>query len=178
MKIKISGVVNDSIVDGPGIRFTIFTQGCYHKCEGCHNPQTHDPNAGKLVDTDELLETIKNNPLLDGVTFSGGEPFLQAGVLGDLGIKIKDACPTLNIMTYTGYTFEELMDIINKNPMSLDYIKLLTISDYVVDGRFDINKKSLDCKFRGSTNQRILYGKKSFEKKEPIICTEFDNDEK
>ena len=74
MELRIAGTVNDSIVDGPGIRFTIFTQGCPHNCEGCHNPQTHDFHGGNIVDTDELLEKVKSNPLLDGVTFSGGEP--------------------------------------------------------------------------------------------------------
>ena len=78
MELRIAGTVNDSIVDGPGIRFTVFTQGCPHGCPGCHNPQTHDFSGGTVTDTDELLEKIKSNPLLDGVTFSGGEPFAQA----------------------------------------------------------------------------------------------------
>ena len=84
MKLRIAGTVNDSIVDGPGIRFTVFVQGCPHNCKGCHNPQTHDFNGGTITDTDELLEKIKSNPLLDGVTFSGGEPFGQAEGLCDL----------------------------------------------------------------------------------------------
>ena len=70
MKLRIAGTVNDSIVDGPGIRFTVFVQGCPHNCRGCHNPQTHDFNGGTITDTEELLEKIKSNPLLDGVTFS------------------------------------------------------------------------------------------------------------
>lgn len=172
-KLNISGLTNDSIVDGPGLRYTIFTQGCYHKCEGCHNPQTHDSTKGKLVDIDIILDEILKNPLLEGVTFSGGEPFLQAGVLGTLGIKIKEANPSLNIVTYTGYTFEELLDIIEKT-QSLDYIKLLRVTDYLIDGRFVIDKKSLDVKFRGSTNQRILYSSKSLEEKKAVLCTEFD----
>ena len=81
MEIRIAGVVKESIVDGPGLRFTLFVQGCIHNCKGCHNPQTHDLNAGKLVKSETILKAIKDNPLLDGVTFSGGEPFLQPEAL-------------------------------------------------------------------------------------------------
>ena len=113
MELRIAGTANDSIVDGPGIRFTIFTQGCPHHCEGCHNPQTHDFSGGTITDTDELLNRIKSNPLLDGVTFSGGEPFCQAEALAELGTKIKAL--GLNIVTYTGYTFEVLYADRHKN---------------------------------------------------------------
>ena len=105
-ELRIAGLVNDSIVDGPGIRYTIFVQGCPHHCPGCHNPDTHSFSGGSITDTGELLEKIKQNPLLDGVTFSGGEPFCQAAVLAELGKQIKQL--GLNIVTYTGYTFEEL----------------------------------------------------------------------
>ena len=107
MEIRIAGTSNDSIVDGPGIRFTIFVQGCPHHCKGCHNPQTHSYDGGKVIDTDELLEKILANPLLDGVTFSGGEPFVYAKQLADLARKIKQN--NLNIVTYSGYTFERLI---------------------------------------------------------------------
>lgn len=100
--IKIAGVVNDSIVDGEGFRFTIFTQGCYHNCPQCHNPQTHDVNGGHEVDTDDLLSQICENPLLNGVTFSGGEPFLQAKPLAQLAKEVHKR--GLNITTFTGYT--------------------------------------------------------------------------
>ena len=103
MELRIAGTVNDSIVDGPGIRFTVFTQGCPHGCPGCHNPQTHDFLGGTVTDTDELLEKIKSNPLLDGVTFSGGEPFAQAQALAHLGRQIKEL--GMDVITYTGYTF-------------------------------------------------------------------------
>ena len=77
MKIRMSGVVEESIVDGPGIRYTVFVQGCPHHCEGCHNPQTHDFNGGYEDDTDNIYSKIMENPLIDGVTFSGGEPLLS-----------------------------------------------------------------------------------------------------
>ena len=113
MELRIAGTVNDSIVDGPGIRFSIFVQGCPHNCEGCHNPQTHDFNGGAIFTTEELLDKVKGNPLLDGVTFSGGEPFCQAEALAKLGKDIKAL--GLNIITYTGYTFEQLYENRNKN---------------------------------------------------------------
>lgn len=154
--LRIAGTVNDSIVDGEGIRFTIFTQGCPHNCNGCHNPQTHDFNGGKLVETDELLEKIKANPLLDGVTFSGGEPFCQAETLAELGAGIK--LLGLNIVTYTGYTFEELY-----NSGRSDWHKLLEVTDILIDGKFILELKDWQTKFRGSSNQRYLDCKKSLE---------------
>ena len=108
-RLRISGIVNDSIVDGPGMRYVVFVQGCYHNCEGCHNKHTHDPLGGKFMSIEDILDEIKKNPLLDGVTFSGGEPFQQAGVLATLGRKIKDYDPNLSIITYSGYIFEHLL---------------------------------------------------------------------
>ena len=151
MEIRISGIENDSIVDGPGLRFTIFVQGCPHHCEGCHNPQTHDFFSGQITDTDILFEHIKNNPLLDGVTFSGGEPFCQAKELAILGAKIKKL--GLNIITYTGYTIEYLA---NHSTDENGYKNLLEVCDYIVDGKFEINKKSYLLNFKGSSNQRII----------------------
>lgn len=150
MKIRIAGTVNDSIVDGPGIRYTVFTQGCTHNCKGCHNPQTHDVNGGFDADTDELLEKIKANPLLDGVTFSGGEPFMQAEALAELGRRIKQL--GLNIVTYTGYTFEELYKNRDKN----NWGELLEVTDFLVDGPFILEQKDWQIKFRGSSNQRYI----------------------
>lgn len=150
MNLKIAGTVNDSIVDGPGIRYTIFTQGCPHNCAGCHNPETHDFHGGKNADTSELIEKIRANPLLDGVTFSGGEPFMQAEALADLGNQIKAL--GLNIVTYTGFTFEELY----KNREKNGWEKLLAVTDYLVDGPFILEKKDWEIKFRGSSNQRYI----------------------
>jgi len=100
MELKIAGTANDSIVDGPGIRFTIFTQGCPHRCEGCHNPQTHDFNGGYVADIDELLKKIISNPLLDGVTFSGGEPFCQVNECLELIKQLKKANPNYDVITF------------------------------------------------------------------------------
>lgn len=158
MELRIAGTVNDSIVDGPGIRFTVFVQGCPHNCKGCHNPQTHDFSGGTVIDTEELLEKIKGNPLLDGVTFSGGEPFCQAEVLASLGKEIKKL--GLNIITYTGYTFEKLYSSRNEN----NWNDLLEITDILIDGPFILEQKDWEIKFRGSSNQRYIDCKKSLEK--------------
>lgn len=157
MKLRIAGTVNDSIVDGPGIRFTVFVQGCPHNCRGCHNPQTHDFNGGTITDTEELLEKIKSNPLLDGVTFSGGEPFCQAGALASLGKEIKKL--GLNIVTYTGYTFEQLYSSREQN----NWNDLLKVTDVLIDGPFILEQKDWEIKFRGSSNQRYIDCQKSLE---------------
>ncbi|MCQ4726088.1 anaerobic ribonucleoside-triphosphate reductase activating protein [Anaerotignum faecicola] len=149
MKIRISQLVNDSIVDGTGIRLAVFTQGCIHNCPGCHNPATHDVNGGIESDTDKIISIMKENPLLDGVTLTGGDPFVQpkqCGLIAAAAHKIG-----LNVWTYTGYTFEEIQEI--NDP---DFNNLLENTDILVDGRFIESQRSLELKFRGSRNQRII----------------------
>ena len=151
-KLRISGVVDDSIVDGRGLRYTVFTQGCPHHCPGCHNPQTHDFAGGHLVEIDDLLAEICENPMLRGVTFSGGEPFCQPAPLAELAEKIH-AVPgrKLDVTVFSGYTWEELeaMD----DP---DVAALLRQTDILIDGPFLAAEKDLTLLFRGSRNQRIL----------------------
>ncbi len=168
MKIRIAGTVNDSIVDGDGIRFVVFVQGCIHNCDGCHNPQTHGFSGGFETDTDNLLEKILANPLLDGVTFSGGEPFCQPAPLYELGKKVKEN--GLNIVCYTGFTFEELLEISKQDE---DVKILLGICDVLIDGPFILSKKNLLLKFRGSENQRILDVKKSLSEGKAVALEEF-----
>ncbi len=159
MKLRMSGVVGESIVDGPGIRYAVFVQGCPHHCEGCHNPQTHDFSGGYDDDTDAIFEKIIQDPLLDGVTFSGGEPFCQARPLALLGQKVK--AKGLGVISYTGYTLEYLL----KNAsVENGYMDLLETIDWLVDGRFVMALKSYECRFRGSTNQRIIDVPKTLEK--------------
>ncbi len=155
MNIRIAGTVNDSIVDGNGLRYTIFVQGCPHHCKGCHNPQTHSFDGGKEVSISDLFETITSNTLLDGVTFSGGEPFAQAKPLVELADLVKQNT-NLNIVTYTGYTFEEI--ITSNNP---DWIALLNSTDILIDGKFIEDLKSYELRFRGSSNQRYIDVKQS-----------------
>ena len=156
MEIRIAGTVQDSIVDGPGLRYVVFVQGCPHCCAGCHNPQTHDFSGGRLTDTDALFDECVENPLTMGVTFSGGEPFSQAEALYELGTRLKQR--GYNLMCYSGWTFEELL----KKAETDEFVgKLLGILDTLVDGRFELSRRSLTLKFRGTTNQRILDVKKS-----------------
>ncbi|WP_077368134.1 anaerobic ribonucleoside-triphosphate reductase activating protein [Anaerosalibacter sp. Marseille-P3206] len=163
--IRVAGIVKESIVDGPGIRLVVFAQGCKHHCPGCHNPETHSFEGGELMSVEEILELVKKNPLLDGVTFSGGDPFEQADSFAILGEKVKAL--GLNVMTYTGYTYEEIIDEINVNSQ---WKSLLYTTDILVDGKFDLNKKSLALKFRGSSNQRIIDVKKSLELNQIILA--------
>lgn len=157
-KIRIADTVNDSIVDGPGIRLTIFVQGCPHNCEGCHNPGTHGFGGGRLVTLGEMLDKAAANPLLDGVTFSGGEPFCQGFPLAWLGKELKKN--GLNIVTYSGYTYEQLIKGANSEN---GWRELLDVTDILVDGPFVKSLRDLTLKFRGSSNQRIIDIKKSAE---------------
>lgn len=148
---RIAGKIPESIVDGPGIRYVIFAQGCPRHCPGCHNPDTLPFEGGEEADPETILAEIKKNPLLDGVTFSGGEPFSQSAALAELAGRIREL--GLNIMTYTGYTLEELQEGQNENK---GWKELLEKTDILVDGPFDQTQKSLLLKFRGSANQRLI----------------------
>lgn len=148
MKLRVSGIVEESVVDGDGLRFALFVQGCKRACPGCQNKSTWDLNGGVLMDTEEILQKI-DNPLLSGATFSGGEPFLQAKALADLAKKFRQK--GLNIWCYTGDTYEA---ILKRNDG--DEIALLNSVDVLVDGDFREDLRDLTLKFRGSKNQRII----------------------
>ena len=149
--MRLSGVVRESIVDGPGLRLTVFLQGCPHQCEGCHNPQTHDPNGGYDCDTDKILEALDQNPLLRGVTLSGGEPIEQAEKLLQLAKAVR--ARNKDIVLFSGYTFEELLEMGKARPSVLE---LLSLCFLLVDGRFVLSKRDLTLRFCGSSNQRLL----------------------
>jgi len=154
MDIRISGITNDSIVDGAGIRLSVFTQGCPHECAGCHNPQTHNLTGGSVADTENILVMIEENPLLDGITLSGGEPFLQP--VPCLALAKGAHALNLNVWAYTGYTWEELLCI-----DSPDILSLIKEIDVLVDGRFVQEERTLNLLFRGSKNQRLIDVKSS-----------------
>ena len=151
--LNLSGFVSDSIVDGPGIRTTIFCQGCPHHCEGCHNPETWDFSCGTAMDAETLLNIVQSNPLCRGVPFSGGEPFAQASGFARLARLLKEK--GYEVASYTGYTFEALL------AGSDDQKALLQAIDILIDGPFLLAEKSLEVPFRGSKNQRILDVKQS-----------------
>ncbi len=150
-KIRIAGIAKESIVDGKGVRFAIFCQGCPHHCQGCHNPETHDFNGGKEYSIEVLFQEIKKNPLLSGVTFSGGEPICQSESFLELAKLIKKE--NLDITVFTGYTMEELEMKCREDAILAE---LLLYTDYLIEGRFVLAKRNLTLKFRGSSNQRFI----------------------
>ena len=164
IKLRISGTVNDSIVDGEGFRYTIFTQGCPHNCPGCHNPQTHSFSGGYMSDIQTLLKEILSNPLLSGVTFSGGEPFCQPEALVVLAKTLHEH--QLDIWCYTGYTYETLLKEADPQKMAL-----LREVDYLVDGPYIEAQRDLTIDFRGSRNQRIIDVKASLNHNRIVFYT-------
>ena len=149
MRFRLSGIVNDSIVDGPGLRLAVFMQGCPYGCPGCHNPQTHDPGGGREADTEEVRAMLKKNPLLDGLTLSGGEPLLQPQAAREMAVMAKEQ--GLNVWCYTGDTVEHIL--IARDPAVMSALEQI---DVLVDGPFILEQKTLDLRFRGSRNQRLI----------------------
>lgn len=150
MNLRLFGTIKESIADGPGIRYALFVQGCPHNCPGCHNPSSHSFTDGYLRDTGDILAEIRANPLLDGVTFSGGEPFMQAGELASLAVDVRQL--GLNVLVYSGYTFEELL----AQRARPGWQDLLSQANVLIDGRFEQQERSYDLRFRGSRNQRAI----------------------
>ena len=163
MKIRLAAdLQEDSIVDGTGIRTVIWTQGCSHNCPYCHNPKTHDFKGGELVELEEVMDKFENLTGQDGVTFSGGDPMFQPKACSILAKKAQEL--GMNVWTYTGFTFEELIQMKNE-----DIMNFLKYTDVLVDGKFEIDKKSLDLEFRGSSNQRIIDVPKSLQKNKVVL---------
>ena len=147
--LMLAGIVENSIVDGPGIRFTVFCQGCPHHCPGCQNESTWPFEGGSPFEPEDILSFVQKDPLVKGVTFSGGEPFSQAGEFARLARLLK--AKGYEVASYTGYTFEQLLE--EQDPAKLDLLQQL---DILVDGPFRQEELSLELRFRGSANQRIL----------------------
>ena len=162
--VKLAGIVPDSIVDGPGLRTTLFAQGCPHHCPGCHNPETWSFEGGHEVSADTVLGIVRFNPLSRGVTFSGGEPFAQAEGFAEIARALHET-GNYEVASYTGYTFEALL---NGTP---EQKKLLEQLDVLIDGPFIQAEKSLELAFRGSRNQRIIHVPKSLAAGEAVCIT-------
>jgi anaerobic ribonucleoside-triphosphate reductase activating protein len=170
MKIRISSSTTfDSIVDGPGLRMVIWTQGCIHNCKDCHNPQTHDICGGYEVEIDNIISNIKKLKLQRGITLSGGEPFLQPEALEVIAKEAK--INNLDVWSYTGFTFEQLLD--SKNPNRFKNLNLLKQIDVLIDGKFELDKKDFNLKFRGSSNQRVIDVVKSLKYKKVMLVEEY-----
>lgn len=171
MKIRLATpeIQRDSIVDGEGIRCVIWTQGCIHNCQKCHNPETHSFTEGFLVDVEDIKAKIKELVGQDGITFSGGDPMEQPEACA----LIAEYCQEigLNVWCYTGYTYEELLMRAKYFPKIKDF---LTNIDILIDGKFDISKKSYDAIFRGSTNQRIIDVKESLVQQKVVLASKYN----
>ena len=148
-QLQVAGFLEHSTVNGEGFRSVLFLSGCSHACPGCHNAEMQDTTYGDVVDDHVILKSIlKNQPLIDGVTFSGGEPFEQAESLISLAASIKAA--GLNLWCYTGYTYEHLIS----SPIRKDLLKFI---DVLIDGPFISALHDEHLRYRGSSNQRIIY---------------------
>ena len=145
--MRIHRTMHDSIVDGPGLRFVVFTQGCPHRCPGCHNPETHDPTGGTEISVEEVIADMLRNPLTDGLTLTGGEPFLQVEDCAKIARAAKVA--GLNVWCYSGWTLEELQ----ARPEAEVLLKEI---DVLVDGPYVEAQRSLRLQWRGSENQRLI----------------------
>ena len=165
-KIRVAGTVGESIVDGPGFRYTLFTQGCPHHCPGCHNPQTHDFEGGTEIALNTLLQDMCRNPMIRGVTFSGGEPFCQPEPLYALAVELKKKGK--HLMAYSGYTFEQLLAL--ESPAVR---QLLSQLDLLVDGRFVEAERNIELRFRGSANQRVLDVPASLAENAPVWAEQY-----
>lgn len=161
--LDLAGIVNDSIVDGPGIRMTVFSQGCPHHCQGCHNPETWQFGCGTPMEEERIVEIVRTNPLCRGVTFSGGEPFAQAEAFAKLAGLLK--ARGYEVASYSGYTFEQLINGTQAQR------KLLSTIDVLIDGPFVLAEKSLEISFRGSRNQRIIDVPKSLATGQAVCIT-------
>lgn len=162
----------DSIVDGPGLRAVLWTQGCSHNCKGCQNPQTWDFNGGALVPIDMVKEAIDELEYQDGITFSGGDPMFQVeacNIIADYAIS-----KGLNIWVYTGFTYEEILELSKKKKV---YKEFLSKIDVLVDGRFVLKERDLSLLFRGSRNQRLIDMKNTLKEGSIVLFNEDEYNE-
>ncbi|NLC52752.1 MAG: anaerobic ribonucleoside-triphosphate reductase activating protein [Firmicutes bacterium] len=162
LSIQIAGIIPESIVDGPGLRAVVFFQGCPHRCPGCHNQETWDPQGGQRLLVDEVWRRLRYNPLLSGITLSGGEPLVQPE--GALALARKARTVQGNVMIYTGYTWEEISRM--NSPVIAELLKMTAL---LVDGPFLIGEKDDALPFRGSRNQRIIDVQASLGKQSPVL---------
>jgi anaerobic ribonucleoside-triphosphate reductase activating protein len=164
--MRLSGITPESLVDGPGLRYVIFTQGCTHQCPHCQNPETWDGNAGKEFSVRQIVRLLVRQKItIRGITFSGGEPFLQASELAEVALEAR--LISWNVVTYTGFTYEQLIENNNKGVQDL-----LSASDILIDGKYIHKLRSIELAFRGSSNQRMIDIAKTQEKGQIVLWGE------
>ncbi len=175
MKIRLASPIQyDSIVDGEGIRAVMWAQGCPHNCLGCHNPETHDFNGGFEVDTSEIIKELQQNlRYQDGITLSGGDPFMQPKAVSEIAKAAIEL--NKNVWAYTGFTFEQLLEMGKKNKY---IIEILNNIDVLVDGKFMLAERSMDLYYKGSRNQRIIDVRKSLNNGKVILISKYANEKK
>lgn len=170
MKIRLAAPLQmDSVVDGFGVRTVIWTQGCSHNCPFCQNPSTHDFDGGKEILIEEIKEEIKNLKNQDGITLSGGDPLFQIDAVTEIAKYAQSV--GLDVWCYTGFTYEEILKMSEKNHK---YLEFLNYVDVLVDGKFEIDKKSLNVLFRGSTNQRLINVPETLKNNKIVLISEND----
>ncbi|MGL4850850.1 MAG: anaerobic ribonucleoside-triphosphate reductase activating protein [Clostridium sp.] len=167
-KVRLAGIAYESLVNGPGMRRVFFSQGCKHKCDGCFNPDTHSFHDGEELDMDDLIKDVLENPLLKGVTFSGGDPFERAEEFSYMAKAFKKG--NLNVWAFTGYTIEEILEISKERNGFKEFLESI---DVLIDGKFvkELSKEGL--KFRGSSNQRIIDVKETLNSKKIILIDKY-----
>lgn len=173
MKIRLAAPLQyDSVVDGEGIRTVIWTQGCSHNCKGCHNPETHDFNGGALIDIEDIKKELMNLKFQDGITLSGGDPFMQPDACLEIAKFAKKI--GLNVWTYTGFTFDQLKTLGRTKPVIIELLKNI---DVLIDGKFVLEEKTYEAPYRGSRNQRIIDVQQSLIKNEIVIVDKYNEQE-
>ncbi len=168
MKIRLAADLQpDSIVDGPGVRTVVWTQGCPHHCPGCHNPMTHDFEGGALVEVEEVLKELEQLKNQDGITLSGGDPVCQSEACLEIAKKAHQL--GMDVWCYTGFNYEQMLN----NPRQR---ALLEEIDVLVDGKFIQELKSYNLYFKGSSNQRIIDVKNSLQQGKVVLVEKYQNE--
>ena len=155
MKIVVLDIIEDTVVDGPGFRTTVYAAGCRHQCPGCHNPESWNIAHGHEMEIRELADRLLSDPF-SNITFSGGDPLEQVEAFTELA-RLIQAESKKNIWCYTGYRFEEVC-------RSRKLSQILPCIDVLVDGRYNQQLRDTSLLFRGSSNQRLVDVAASLEK--------------
>ena len=162
--MRYHNITKDDMLNGDGLRVVLWSAGCEHQCPGCQNPESHDPSGGFATTTGRIWDNLIKNPTLRGVTFSGGEPFLWAKELAQIGRQAHRI--GLDVMTFSGWTLEQLRQKAETDENVRD---LLSVSRYLVDGRYEQDKRDLSLRFRGSANQHIWDLGAGYGEKEAVL---------